>query len=132
MSQKKICPECGCECDRDEVDNGVGIMYGPWGCCACGWSEDSEYSHNPDPHIDSRGGYTPGVITNENGKKKERIIRHVCYSCCHPASTSLKNQSRTDWCDVCGHRSEGQLRQTIKGTWGRIIPLPDEKVEKGQ
>lgn len=55
----KYCPECGKECFRDHVDVGVGIMYGPWGCLACGWSEDPRFSHNPDPHIDSRGGYTP-------------------------------------------------------------------------
>ena len=25
------CPKCGAECDRDEVDIGVGIQIGPWG-----------------------------------------------------------------------------------------------------
>ena len=55
----KYCPECGKVCFRDHVDVGVGIMYSPWGCPACGWSEDPHFSHNPDPHIDSRGGYTP-------------------------------------------------------------------------
>lgn len=38
------CPKCGCdECHRDEVDVGVGVISGPWGCPACGWSEDSRY-----------------------------------------------------------------------------------------
>jgi len=52
------CPECGAGCSRDEVDVGVGVLHGPWGC-ACGWSEDERYCHNPDPRIDSRGGFTP-------------------------------------------------------------------------
>ena len=62
-----LCEKCGVECERDEVDVGVGIIYGPWGC-PCGWSEDSRYNstedeegspaqkENPDWLIDSRGG----------------------------------------------------------------------------
>lgn len=53
-----ICPRCGSECGRDEVHNGVTMLYGPYGC-SCGWSEDDRYSDNPDPHIDSMGGFTP-------------------------------------------------------------------------
>jgi hypothetical protein len=35
------CPNCGAECERDEVDNGVGMeAVGPWGCHECGWVED--------------------------------------------------------------------------------------------
>lgn len=38
------CQKCGCdECHSDEVDIGVGVVCGPWGCPACGWSELSEY-----------------------------------------------------------------------------------------
>ncbi len=38
------CPKCNGEyLDRDEVDIGVGFIYGPYGCFDCGWSEDSEY-----------------------------------------------------------------------------------------
>lgn len=33
------CPECGAPCDRDEVDIGVGVQCGPWGCFDCGWTE---------------------------------------------------------------------------------------------
>jgi hypothetical protein len=34
------CPRCGNECERDEVDNGVGMQpAGPWGCPACHWVE---------------------------------------------------------------------------------------------
>lgn len=49
------CPICGRECNRDEVHNGVMMLYGPWGC-QCGWSEWEEYCDNPDPSIDSMGG----------------------------------------------------------------------------
>jgi hypothetical protein len=61
------CPKCKEECDRDCVDIGVGIEYGPWGCPGCGWSEYSEYdlSEDRDPvdekggAIDQWGGYHP-------------------------------------------------------------------------
>jgi hypothetical protein len=34
------CPNCGAECERDEVDNGVGMeACGPWGCHECHWVE---------------------------------------------------------------------------------------------
>jgi uncharacterized protein (UPF0212 family) len=34
------CPKCDEECDVDEVDVGVGIIYGPPKCPNCGWSAD--------------------------------------------------------------------------------------------
>jgi hypothetical protein len=59
------CPKCGEECDRDEVDVGVGVIYGPYGC-GCGWSEDPNYDYSegpspqqlehPDFYVDSKGG----------------------------------------------------------------------------
>ena len=67
----KDCPNCGEGCGRDEVDVGVGMMHGPWGCGACGWSEDSYYDSSntedglspsghepPNLHVDSCGGMT--------------------------------------------------------------------------
>ncbi len=33
------CPECGAPCVRDEVDIGVGVQCGPWGCFDCDWTE---------------------------------------------------------------------------------------------
>lgn len=36
------CPNCEEDCDRDEVDIGVGIQYGPWRCLTCGWSEEAD------------------------------------------------------------------------------------------
>lgn len=50
------CPECGGDCGRDEVDNGIMVLMGPWGC-GCGWSEDAEYRHLE--KFDAKGGYTP-------------------------------------------------------------------------
>lgn len=59
------CPNCGEEPFRDEVDVGVGVLYGPYGCY-CGWSESPEYDsskgespkqkENPGWYVDSRGG----------------------------------------------------------------------------
>lgn len=37
------CPKCNDDCDRDSVNVGVGIIYGPYGCYTCGWSQDKEY-----------------------------------------------------------------------------------------
>lgn len=34
------CPNCESDhIDRDEIDIGVGIQYGPWRCDDCGWVE---------------------------------------------------------------------------------------------
>lgn len=62
------CPKCGEGCCRDDVDVGVGVIYGPWGC-ACGWSEDPYYDssggespaakEHPNHYVDSTGGMTP-------------------------------------------------------------------------
>ena len=59
------CENCGAECGRDEVDVGVGIIYGPYGC-GCGWSEDERYNILDGPKetkdgytIDQYGGATP-------------------------------------------------------------------------
>ena len=59
------CPRCGEPCDRESVDVGVGIIYGPYGC-GCGWSEDPQYDRssgtspaqlaNPGYYVDSKGG----------------------------------------------------------------------------
>jgi len=65
LVKKMDCPKCGYDCYRDEVDVGVGIMYGPYGCM-CGWSEDPRYDSSegesdeqkkhPDYIVDSCGG----------------------------------------------------------------------------
>ena len=58
MTEKQACPKCGHNCSRGEADVGVGIIYGPWGCGPCGWSEDPDYdlSEGRNP-IDERGGF---------------------------------------------------------------------------
>jgi hypothetical protein len=59
MRETKLCPECNEECDRDEVDVEVGIIYGPWGCYSCGWSEYDRKraeAENPGWYCDPTGG----------------------------------------------------------------------------
>lgn len=48
------CPRCGRPADRDQVDNGVGIICGPFGC-GCGWSEWDEYDVSAGPKLDEHG-----------------------------------------------------------------------------
>ena len=43
------CPKCKGFCERDDVDIGVGVIYGPYGCPGCGWSENPEYDHSQGP-----------------------------------------------------------------------------------
>ena len=41
MSKQERCPECGSfDVGRDDVDIGVGVLYGPLGCFDCGWTDD--------------------------------------------------------------------------------------------
>jgi hypothetical protein len=68
------CPRCGNQCMRDEVHNGVAMLYGPWGC-ECGWSEDSRYdqataSQPATGHIDQWGGLTPEVREERDANAK--------------------------------------------------------------
>lgn len=63
METEMTCPRCGSDCGRDEVHNGVAMLYGPWGC-SCGWSEDSRYDQSEieqpaSGRIDQWGGFTP-------------------------------------------------------------------------
>lgn len=43
MDLAKPCEKCSSPCLQESVDVGVGIIYGPWGCPDCGWSEDKQY-----------------------------------------------------------------------------------------
>lgn len=56
MSETHACEKCGAECDRHEVDVGVGVIYGPWGCPGCGWSEDEQYDLTLRDAVDEQGG----------------------------------------------------------------------------
>lgn len=51
------CPKCNNDCCRDEVHNGVAMLYGPYGCPNCYWSESEEYdlSTGKNP-LDEKGG----------------------------------------------------------------------------
>lgn len=61
------CPNCSEACYRDEVNVGVGVITGPWGCPACGWSSDPEYDFSGDKDpiqpdgsvLDQYGGIHP-------------------------------------------------------------------------
>lgn len=60
MTEAGVCPRCGeRDLDRDSVDVGVGIIYGPYGC-PCGWSESEEYDavFGKGCQYDEKGGYT--------------------------------------------------------------------------
>lgn len=67
MSTKgNTCPECGQETWRESADVGVGIIYGPYGCGSCGWSEEKRYDQRDGPkftdkghRLDQWGGATP-------------------------------------------------------------------------
>lgn len=73
MSYSMTCPKCGEDCDRDEVDIGVGIMCGPWGC-RCGWSDDPEYDSSEGPSPAARAH--PNHYVNSQGG----MIRHTAIS----------------------------------------------------
>ena len=92
------CPECGSECGRDEADVGVGTMYGPYGC-ACGWSESSEYNHNVDQRIDSRGGLTLDSILSVRSQLAQTIP--ACEKCHNRAAVCRFDG--VAYCERCAH-----------------------------
>lgn len=60
---EKTCPVCGADAWRESADVGVGIIYGPFGCSECGWSEDEEYDQ-----ITGKGGVqADGSYTTPQG-----------------------------------------------------------------
>lgn len=74
--QELKCPECSEPCRQDSVDVGVGVIYGPWGCSNCGWSEDPQYDCSegklpthpdyPGRYVDPFGSVHSVVRTMEN------------------------------------------------------------------
>ena len=86
LARTMDCPRCGRPACRDgqgaedgadivEVDNGVGIIVGPFGC-PCGWSEDEEYDVTAGPkltpdgyELDQWGGATPPQIVESEIKR---------------------------------------------------------------
>ena len=66
------CPKCNSEgCWREEVDIGVGIQYGPYGCPDCGWSEWEEYDISE--HTKEEDGY---ALDQWGGKTRIRSSQH--------------------------------------------------------
>lgn len=51
------CPRCGEETYQDSVDVGVGVIFGPWGCTACAWSEDEAYDGQFGGGVQENGSY---------------------------------------------------------------------------
>jgi hypothetical protein len=62
-----LCPKCGNpDTYRESADVGVGVIYGPYGCPECGWSEWPQYDRsegpspeqkdNPEWYVDQWGG----------------------------------------------------------------------------
>lgn len=51
-----FCPKCKSRCFRESIDVGVGIIYGPYGCPNCGWSEDEKYDNSSGPKYDVENG----------------------------------------------------------------------------
>lgn len=70
-----ICPNCGEDgCHRDEVDVGVGVIFGPWGC-PCGWSEWEDYNQ-----VKGNGGWQENgsyVDTTGNIWPKDNIVTQM-------------------------------------------------------
>lgn len=50
------CPKCEYPCERESVDIEVGIIHGPYGCPACGWSEMREYDISDGQNRERNGG----------------------------------------------------------------------------
>lgn len=70
------CPKCGDECWRNEVDVGLGIIYGPWGCSSCGWSEHPDYdrSDGREPAAPDGWRVTPqGALVNIAREREETL-----------------------------------------------------------
>ncbi|MDO3431159.1 hypothetical protein QWJ46_00530 [Rhizobium sp. CBN3] len=67
MTEEGVCPRCSeGSLWREEADVGVGIIYGPWGCESCGWSESERYDlefgggvQANGSYLDPYGGLTP-------------------------------------------------------------------------
>lgn len=84
-----LCENCKeDQCTRDSVDNGVGIVYGPYGCPSCGWSEWDEYdlSKGQNP-MDEKGGvidqygsyHPPGSWRALAFKKADQLMKEIDY-----------------------------------------------------
>lgn len=102
----ETCPKCSNDdLHRDEADVGVGIIYGPWGCPACGWSEYSEYDLSDGRSaVDERGGaidqyggyHPPGSSMAEAYRLAEEVETWPCPIC------GGRDDERQLQCEACG------------------------------
>lgn len=59
MNDDSPCPNCNEPgLWRESVNVGVGVIYGPYGCPNCGWSESREYDQSQGPKLNSDGSPT--------------------------------------------------------------------------
>jgi hypothetical protein len=80
LYERYDCDKCGEECNRDEVDVGVGVITGPWGCPGCGWSEDEAYDlTNPDrdKHDPTPEGWRKDQYGGLHSLKRDEEIREA-------------------------------------------------------
>lgn len=82
ITNETPCPRCEeVGLWRDSADVGVGIIYGPYGCPFCGWSENEEYDlqiggglQDNGSYLDPYGGLLPAgnpiakMLAREAGK----------------------------------------------------------------
>lgn len=69
------CPRCGTECYRDSVDIEVGVIYGPWGCPACGWSSSPEYDHSSGGPCSAQAETSDSYVDQWGNVHKKSVMR---------------------------------------------------------
>ncbi|MBX4941149.1 hypothetical protein [Rhizobium binae] len=58
ITDESPCPRCDeVGLWRESADVGVGIIYGPYGCPSCGWSENEEYDLQKGGGVQPDGSY---------------------------------------------------------------------------
>ena len=60
------------------------------------------------------------MIKNSENKP---VLRHVCYYCYGGQETISENPRKTDFCEKCGHRGEGQGRLGIWNNLAQFIVI---------
>lgn len=100
------CPKCGStEISRDSYNNGVFVIYGPYGCAACRWSEWEKYDlsngksdvDEAGGRIDQWGGYIPPQAPqapNEGAKMSRQPTEEAARQA---AFTQARTRSSTRW-----------------------------------
>lgn len=71
------CPKCGEEVYRESADVGVGVIYGPWGCMMCGWSEDPRFDSSEGESKASKEHSDMLVFSDGTMMRKEGISENL-------------------------------------------------------